>query len=74
MMISNIYLQTTWSTSMEVDSKLYRIYFHNCLESEGEVEIKKMYFVSKFVAHLYTIWSSPILKLYTRIIINFEMK
>ena len=40
----NINLQTTCFTSIEVDSKVRRIYFHNCWfsESEGQVYLKKM--------------------------------
>ena len=40
-------------TFIKVDSKVYRIYFYNCrfLESKGEIDLKKMYFASNFVAH-----------------------
>lgn len=48
-----ILLKTTWFTSVEVDSRLCSMYFYNCwfLESVSEVDLKKMYFTSKFAAH-----------------------
>lgn len=43
-MFSYMYLQITRFTSMGVDSKICRIYFHTCwfLESEREVDLRKI--------------------------------
>ena len=56
-MFSYIFLKSTWFTSIEVDSKVRRIYFRDCwfLESKSEIDLKKIYAVSKYVVY-YSDW------------------
>lgn len=69
-------LQTTWFTSIEVDFEVCRMYFRivGFQKVRVKLTLRKCILLQILWCTIHKIWSFQILKLYTQIITNFEMK